>query len=116
MRLPLRINTSFQSATRSGPHRPRNEIDESEDEDSRSSAEGSKASSVTDGSDYPRDEDEDEIWSADGSCVVGLQKRGLRGLMEGRRMRERGRSVGQGGGAGGEGGEGVGGRLGLGIA
>ena len=28
------------------------------------------------------------------SSVIGLQKRGLRGLMEGRRMRERGRSVG----------------------
>ncbi|MCJ1247419.1 hypothetical protein MMC30_004633 [Trapelia coarctata] len=112
-RLPLRINTSFQNATRTGPHRSRNEIDESEDEGSRSSAEGSKASSVTDGSDYPGDEEEDEIWSADGSCVVGVQKRGLRGLMEGRRMRERGRSVGQGGGAGGEG---VEGRVGLGIA
>ena len=31
------------------------------------------------------------------SSVIGLQKRGLRGLMEGRRMRERGRSVGAGG-------------------
>jgi hypothetical protein len=35
---------------------------------------------------------EEEIWSAERSCVVGLQKRGLKGLMEGRRMRERGRS------------------------
>lgn len=31
-----------------------------------------------------------EVWTADISSVVGLQKRGLRGLMEGRRMRERG--------------------------
>ena len=30
-----------------------------------------------------------EVWSGGLSCVVGLQKRGLRGLMEGRRMRER---------------------------
>ncbi|KAK5132985.1 hypothetical protein LTR08_008272 [Meristemomyces frigidus] len=30
-----------------------------------------------------------EIWSGALSAVVGLQKRGLRGLMEGRRMRER---------------------------
>ena len=38
----------------------------------------------------------DEVWSGGVSCVVGLQKRGLRGLMEGRRMRERerGRTVG----------------------
>lgn len=32
-----------------------------------------------------------EIWQGALSSVVGLQKRGLRGLMEGRRMRERGR-------------------------
>ena len=31
----------------------------------------------------------DEVWAGGASCVVGLQKRGLRGLMEGRRMRER---------------------------
>ena len=39
---------------------------------------------------------EGEIWSGGASCVVGLQKRGLRGLMEGRRIREkeRGRTVG----------------------
>lgn len=38
----------------------------------------------------------DEVWAGNVSCVVGLQKRGLRGLMEGRRMRERerGRTVG----------------------
>ncbi|KAL8857926.1 MAG: hypothetical protein Q9178_005545 [Gyalolechia marmorata] len=30
-----------------------------------------------------------EVWAGGLSCVVGLQKRGLRGLMEGRRMRER---------------------------
>jgi len=31
----------------------------------------------------------EEIWAGGVSCVVGLQKRGLRGLMEGRRARER---------------------------
>jgi hypothetical protein len=35
-----------------------------------------------------------EIWKGDVSAVIGLQKRGLRGLMEGRRLRERGGSVG----------------------
>ena len=36
-----------------------------------------------------------EVWTGGVSCVVGLQKRGLRGLMEGRRIREkeRGRNV-----------------------
>lgn len=32
-----------------------------------------------------------DVWNGALSSVVGLQKRGLRGLMEGRRMRERGR-------------------------
>ena len=55
----------------------------------------------------------DEVWAGGTSCVVGLQKRGLRGLMEGRRMRERerGRTVGglgNGGGAGVSGGGGGG--------
>ena len=40
---------------------------------------------------------ERDIWSGTLSSVVGLQKRGLRGLMEGRRIRERGKSTGQSG-------------------
>ena len=46
---------------------------------------------------------DEEIWSGEISAVVGLQKRGLRGLMEGRRLRERGGSAGSipGGSAGG---------------
>lgn len=36
-----------------------------------------------------RGADAREIWTGDLSSVIGLQKRGLRGLMEGRRMRER---------------------------
>lgn len=52
-----------------------------------------------------------EIWSGELSSVIGLQKRGLRGLMEGRRMRERtGTGVGAGGGHGQQA------RVGLGIA
>lgn len=35
---------------------------------------------------------EREVWAGEISAVVGLQKRGLRGLMEGRRIREMGRS------------------------
>ncbi|KAK4574401.1 hypothetical protein LTR86_002163 [Recurvomyces mirabilis] len=47
-----------------------------------------------------------DLWTGALSSVVGLQKRGLRGLMEGRRIRERGRN------------DGLpdGGRVGLGIA
>ena len=51
-----------------------------------------------------RDERDREVWNGALSAVIGLQKRGLRGLMEGRRMRERGRN---------EGGEA---KVGLGIA
>ncbi|MCJ1486414.1 hypothetical protein MMC06_006591 [Schaereria dolodes] len=64
-------------------------------------------------------EAEEDIWSGEVSCVVGLQKRGLRGLMEGRRLRERGKSVGGGsGGGGGLGGPGTGAgeSVGLGVA
>lgn len=39
----------------------------------------------------------EEVWAGGISCVVGLQKRGLRGLMEGRRARERGQTVSKGG-------------------
>jgi hypothetical protein len=53
-----------------------------------------------------------EVWQGDVSAVIGLQKRGLRGLMEGRRLRERGASVGTGPSPGGGGGAG---RVGLGI-
>lgn len=53
-----------------------------------------------------RGDREKEVWTGALSAVVGLQKRGLRGLMEGRRMRERGRSEGMGEGT----------RVGLGIA
>ena len=35
-----------------------------------------------------------EIWTGDLSSVIGLQKRGLRGLMEGRRLRERANTLG----------------------
>lgn len=52
--------------------------------------------------------EEEEVWLGGVSCVVGLQKRGLRGLMEGRRMRERGKGGGGGGGVNGVGAVGLG--------
>lgn len=53
----------------------------------------------------------DEVWNGGWSAVIGLQKRGLRGLMEGRRLRERGKGP-EGGGQQDGGGQ----RVGLGIA
>ena len=75
---------------------------------------------------------DEEIWSGEISAVVGLQKRGLRGLMEGRRLRERGGSAGSssgigfsginggmnggsGGGGHGEGNSSAGGMVGVGL-
>ena len=75
--------------------------DVSEDETSGTDTE---SGSITDGSDVWDDGvggskasrmQEEEIWTGERSCVIGLQKRGLRGLMEGRRMRERGESSGR---------------------
>lgn len=66
---------------------------DSEEDDARSELSESTMSSVAD-SDYlsaDGTQGGEEVWGGGVSCVVGLQKRGLRGLMEGRRMRERGK-------------------------
>lgn len=63
----------------------------SEDEPSSAASEGTSAS-MSD-SEYGKSSlDDREVWNGVQSAVVGLQKRGLRGLMEGRRIREMGRS------------------------
>lgn len=73
------------------------------------SASGSEWSSERGDSDRGRSPTR-EVWTGELSSVIGLQKRGLRGLMEGRRMRERTGTnattpgVGPGGGGGGGGG------------
>lgn len=110
----LSINTSVQ------PARP------SSDEFSAStSRSGSEWSSDTGDGDRVT-----SVWNGELSSVIGLQKRGLRGLMEGRRMRERtgtgfgagmsatvgGNGPAAGGPVGYGGGHGGGQRVGLGIA
>ena len=79
---------AFAGSARLG--RQRHQVDEgdavSEDEDrpgSVSSASESGASESSRGG-----SEKEEVWSGSLSSVVGLQKRGLRGLMEGRKMRE----------------------------
>lgn len=102
-RTALRIDTSF-SAYRNGARQIRQaragqhsetQPPDSEDDGSTSATSTRSGSSVAGGSDYLGADEAEEIWSGETSCVIGLQKRGLRGLMEGRRMRERGRSMGQ---------------------
>ncbi|KAH7353985.1 hypothetical protein B0T11DRAFT_231088 [Plectosphaerella cucumerina] len=73
---PLRLNTAGVSQG----SRPA-----SEELSATTSASGSEWSSEIGGS----DRGQREIWAGELSSVIGLQKRGLRGLMEGRRMRER---------------------------
>ncbi|KAI9797684.1 MAG: hypothetical protein M1833_005345 [Piccolia ochrophora] len=102
----LRINTSFGSNApvggggsaqpRSGAASTRSNNNNTDDDDVASSV--TSTSTNTTSSDYDLSETglrgEREVWAGEVSAVVGLQKRGLRGLMEGRRMRERGRSQG----------------------
>ncbi|KAL5353107.1 hypothetical protein ACLOAV_001137 [Pseudogymnoascus australis] len=53
---------------------------------------GSEGGSGSEGGGWDRGREE---WKGGMSAVIGLQKRGLRGLMEGRRLRERGMSAGR---------------------
>ncbi|KAK7417834.1 hypothetical protein QQX98_004308 [Neonectria punicea] len=71
----LTIDTSVQQSNRP----PSEELSAS------TSASGSEWSS----SEIGGSERENFVWNGELSSVIGLQKRGLRGLMEGRRMRER---------------------------
>lgn len=96
----LSINTNLGQAGRP----PSDEVS------SAASASGSEWSS----SEIGGSERETLIWNGELSSVIGLQKRGLRGLMEGRRMRERTGTVGGPSNAGGYAGQGQ--RVGLGIA
>ncbi|KUJ18740.1 uncharacterized protein LY89DRAFT_643198 [Mollisia scopiformis] len=87
---PLRINTSFNSTGSSAPD---------EESMSATSSAASEYSESEMGSSLAGESNaragSGEVWKGDLSAVIGLQKRGLRGLMEGRRLRERGASVGQ---------------------
>ncbi|RJE17406.1 regulatory protein Ral2 [Aspergillus sclerotialis] len=93
--LPLRINTNI-------PYRGRTNPDDSNPSTATSISSASFSQSDSEMSDansrahsrQRRDTDAQlkplrEIWTGDLSSVIGLQKRGLRGLMEGRRLRER---------------------------
>ncbi len=124
----LRINTSFPGSTNGThgrpPHHPRDDANlppPTSASTTTSSGTNSVAdtASVSEGGGYDesharegaglerdrdremeRERERDGPWTGELSAVVGLQKRGLRGLMEGRRMRERGRSLGASAGVG----------------
>lgn len=65
------------------------EVEPSQDDDVRSAVSSSTSASASDAGDGSVISGEKEVWNGELSAVVGLQKRGLRGLMEGRRARER---------------------------
>jgi hypothetical protein len=79
----LRINTSVGNLS-SGI---------GEEDGNRSATSSATSESASESMDGGKAE-EKEVWRGGVSAVIGLQKRGLRGLMEGRRLRERGASVG----------------------
>ena len=95
--------TRLQGSRRRARIRPN---DQSESEDTGSEISGSEiSSSAASGSESDVGGNSqvtrvavgaEEVWAGGISCVVGLQTRGLRGLMEGRRARERGQTVGKG--------------------
>ncbi len=93
----LRINTSFGNLSTGVGGR---KIEDEETMSATSSAASDLSESDVSGSLSASDAgarnsaEGNEIWRGDVSAVIGLQKRGLRGLMEGRRLRERGGSVG----------------------
>lgn len=121
---PLSLNGQRARGERRAENGGRDEPESELDDDARSEMSSSTMSSSVAGSDYLSTDGRgeingEEIWAGGLSCVVGLQKRGLRGLMEGRRMRERGKGGGSGGGngggSGGGGGGGFGASMGVGL-
>jgi hypothetical protein len=93
----LRINTSVGSlGTGAGGRKQDDEESLSATSSAASDISGSDVSGSMSASEAGvRDSGEGKgVWKGDVSAVIGLQKRGLRGLMEGRRLRERGGSVG----------------------
>jgi len=111
-RNPLRIDTEVANGSMGGRSRS-GTIEESTDEDEAVPDSASTMDSMGSHMDLSRKSSKKEnrdVWEGGWSAVIGLQKRGLRGLMEGRRIRERGRGEPQLGADGGSG------RVGLGIA
>ncbi|KAH6620451.1 hypothetical protein C7974DRAFT_435805 [Boeremia exigua] len=87
------LNTESESSMSAGLRALKidTSVPPSDDEVSSAVSEGTSASASDSGEYGSSGLDEREVWNGVVSAVVGLQKRGLRGLMEGRRIREMGR-------------------------
>lgn len=92
----LRINMSSAMSGRRSRGGGLDTDGESEDEpmSATSMSDASESSASEGGMGGRRGREKRERWRGEVSAVIGLQKRGLRGLMEGRRLRERGASLG----------------------
>ncbi|KIV94603.1 hypothetical protein PV10_02355 [Exophiala mesophila] len=100
----LKLDSGFEEVKKRG-HTKTNSTDSAS---TATSASNSTDVSHTDNENSPLEEsggaggrgdgENREMWTGDLSSVIGLQKRGLRGLMEGRRLRERANTGAAGGG------------------
>ena len=95
----LRINTNFSGSSSLRKEDRDGAVSSASTSTSASFSATDSEFTNTDASGAGRGDDsrEREVWTGDVSSVVGLQKRGLRGLMEGRRLRERGGTQGSSG-------------------
>jgi len=112
-RNPLRIDTEVANGSTGGRPRSGTISESTDDDDDAVPDSASTMDSMGSHMDLSRRSSKTEkrdVWDGGWSAVIGLQKRGLRGLMEGRRIRERGRGESH---VGSENGNG---RVGLGIA
>ena len=96
----LKLTTTFDNAngTSNRRHGKTNSADSSSTTTSASTSTDfshTDTESTQDSSEQTRNnKHSEEAWSGETSSVIGLQKRGLRGLMEGRRLRERANTMG----------------------
>ena len=96
VRGPLRINTEMSNGVHTGRSSRSASISEAAEEDEEPVPDSASTNeSMSSQMGLPQragDKENRDIWDGGWSAVIGLQKRGLRGLMEGRKMRERGRN------------------------
>ncbi|TKX18455.1 galactose oxidase-like protein 7 [Elsinoe australis] len=96
-RSALRIDTDMANGVSGRPSPSRsasvdgNMTEEDDDKVPDSASTNASMASQMSASRPPSRKQNDEVWNGGWSAVIGLQKRGLRGLMEGRRLRERGK-------------------------
>jgi Mg-chelatase subunit ChlI len=85
---PSKSETVADARKRSDPKPNVSKPNDDDSENTSPSNSGAEASEDDGERQQEGDHQNEEVWSGSLSAVVGLQKRGLRGLMEGRRIRE----------------------------